>query len=282
MSANSKQLLSAWLKRRKLGVVVTAWGLLVAILAFSASSVTVREQLDIGDALPRLSQAVGDVAGLMSGQEPSFAVEPLVRDDECDITPVRSGVEYSRSLKIYAGENSAPQVAKNLRDRLADRYDLRVAPSVDGALRYTATLPNFVDYELSAFNGVVEWVASTGCRPVGSEAGTVVSVYDPPAESTAILGDLNVESADWSKASVSCGDLASSEGETHTVVARAKLSGDARIDLSMLEARVPSDGEILVQEADLFTYRVGDMSWAVATSDGEITVSSTSECDAGG
>lgn len=270
--------LTTLVRRRKLAVGVTAWAILLAILAFVSQSVTVREQVGAGDALKLLNAGTGDAAGLLTGQPYSYGVDAVTSGDDCKVTMAREGKEFTRTVSIYTPAEDVMTVAKSLAGKLSGTYDLEKVPSADNTLRYAGTSKAYVEYELFAEDSTITWSGTTGCRPPGDMVGGWTTAYDPPAEGTAVLKALNVTSAKWQLSTVTCGDLGGPGGHSRTITGSAKLPKDTKADISALSDRLPSDATLVVSQPDLVAYRLGDMSWAATLSGRHVKVTQTSDC----
>ncbi|MGH8791444.1 MAG: hypothetical protein ACRDXX_02195 [Stackebrandtia sp.] len=268
-------------RSRKAAVWIGLWALAVVVLAFLApSAATVREQTEAPDAIGDLDAAVGDAAGLLTGKPYAYAVGQLRSEGECDITPVRDGVEYSRSVTVYAEEADVPVVVEELAEGLQDRYDLTSAWSGDRA-RYTGEISSYVLLELLSGENTVTWTARTGCRPAGGAVAQLLPDYQPPAAAVALLAELTgAETAQWSLSSAQCGDLAGPGGATRTARAAATLPDDADADVSGAVELAPEGASIVVARSDLVAFRLGDASTAITLSNRKVSVNSTVDCGA--
>ena len=267
-----------WAKQRKVAVLVGAWALVVTVLAFATPSVTVREQVTAVEALHDIDAAAGDVAGLLAGRPYSYSIGGLTLDDPCDITAVRAGEEYSRTVRIYTPEEDLMAVAEDLIDKLGDQYPLRRVGTADGALRYLGENHGYVGFELFARDNLITWRATTGCRPVGDPIGRIDPVFRPPSEIGSVLSALEVDDPRWNRAEASCGDLGGPGGRVETVTGTGTVPGEADIDLSGFVDRLPPEASLLLARPDLVTYRMADTSWSLTLDDRLVTVSSTIDC----
>lgn len=110
--------------------LVLAWAVAVAALGYLAyrhGTPTDREQTGLSAALPTVERALADVAGAAGVAGVAGAVEgpevavvladPAGRASGCQITPIRTGVRYQRSLDLYV----APAGSAELLTRIAQR-----------------------------------------------------------------------------------------------------------------------------------------------------------------
>lgn len=268
----------AEIKRRKAVLVVAAWGLLIAVLALFTPSVTVREQTHPAQALPSLDAAVGDAAGLLAGKPYGYSLTALTSEGECDITPVRGGQEYSRTVTVYPGKKQAPAVTKELYKALKDRYRLEPVAFAT-TLAFAGTGDDYVDFELRLESQSVVWRAGTGCRPAGDAVGELAPAFTPPAQSVAFLRKLGVDDPDWGVATVKCGDLAGPGGTARTVTGSGELPKGAKADVSALADQAPSDVKVVVDAKKLVSYRVDGVTHAVSLDDRTVTATATRGCD---
>lgn len=266
----------ATLKRRKYVVLVGAWALIIAVFAFSASSPTVREQTTATEALGELDRATGDVAGLVSGQPYGFAVSGLIPGEPCDITPARSGEQYSRAVTVYAPSADHATLIKRLSTKLRDRYGLYEVSEKGQRARFTGEGDKFVDYTLTEHRDWVTWTAATGCRPKGDAVGDLSPDFEPPATLAKQLSVLKVDSARWNRATTTCGDLGGPGGRATTVTAAGRLPAGAAF--SALTKLVPHKATVVVSGKNLLSYRSGDTSWSAVESHGTVTVNQTHQC----
>lgn len=273
-----RRLSPATIKRHKVGVLVAAWALLIAVFALFTPSVTVREQTHPAQVLPTLDRAVGDVAGLLTGKPYGYSLTALTAEDECSITPVRSGEEYSRTVTVYTGKKHARAAVEELHDALKRRYALE--PAVFAKLPlFTGTSADYVEFELRQEPAYVVWRATTGCRPAGAAVGKLAPAFSPSAQSVAALRKLGVDDPDWGIASAACGDLAGPGGNTETVTGTGELPGDAKADVSKLVDKAPEGVTVVVGSKKLVSYRVDGVTHAVGLAGRTVTVTATTGCD---
>lgn len=268
----------AWFKRRKGLVIVVAWAVAIGVLALATPSVTVREQTHPAQALPRLNAAMGDVAGLLSGKPYGYALTALTSEGPCDITPVRSGEEYSRTVTVYTGRKAARPAVDDLYDELKDRYRLEPDPFA-ARPNFFGTTDDYVDFELRQETEYLVWRATTGCRPAGAAVGELAPAFSPGAQSVAFLRKLGVADPDWGSASTECGDLAGPGGDARTVTGTGRLPKGAKADVSTLTEAVPDDVKLVIESEELLSYRDGGVTHAISLDDRVVTVTATTGCD---
>lgn len=268
----------AAIKRHKVGLLVAAWALLITVFALFTPSVTVREQTHPAQALPRLDQAVGDAAGLLAGKSYGYAMTGLTSQGSCDITPVRSGEEYSRTITVYTGKKHARDAVTDLYDGLRERYSLQPAALVE-LPTYTGTSADYVDFELRQEPAYVVWHATTGCRPAGAAVAKLAPAFTPGAQSVAFLRKLGVTEPEWESVSAECGDLAGPGGTAVTVSGTGELPADAKGDVSKLADTAPDDVKVVVESKTLVSYRIDGVTHAISLDDRTVTVTATEGCD---
>ncbi|MFD0557760.1 hypothetical protein FB566_3046 [Stackebrandtia endophytica] len=262
-------------KRRKLLVIVVAWGVLVGILAFVSPSVTVREQTTVADSLEQLDQAMGDAAGVLVGSDYGYYVTPLISADGCSITPLRSGERYFRELTVYAADFDA--AAAQLANSLADRYRLeRVSPEGVPA-RYTGIIPGYVELALTVrADNTIVWRADTGCRQPGDAVGSIRPSFEPPMEMLGVLEALGMESTGFELGMAQCGDL----GERHGTVRSVSVSepADGITEVTAVADSIPERAQVLVSTENVLVYRLGDTVTSAAVTEDDVTVATTVDC----
>lgn len=266
------------LKRHKVAAGVAAWALLIAVFALFTPSVTVREQTRPADALPRLDAAVGDAAGLLTGKPYGYSLTPLTSEGACDITPVRSGVEYSRTVTVYTGKKDARAAVDELYKGLKKRYGLEPT-SFSERPAFSGTSADYVDFELRQDRELVVWRATTGCRPAADAVGELAPAFAPGAQSAALLKQLGVDDPDWSSATATCGDLGGPGGTASTATATGELAEDTKADLEKLADDLPEDTEVTVASKKLLSYRLEGVTHAVGLDGRTVTVTATEGCD---
>src|SRR5262245_50676538 len=90
-------------RRRVLIALAVAWALALVGTGIWYSfhgTATVRDQTTVAQAEPRVDTAVGRVL-VAAGSEPVPAVSGYEKAGDCDLTPVRGGALYQRSVRLY-------------------------------------------------------------------------------------------------------------------------------------------------------------------------------------
>src|SRR4051812_18173402 len=112
--------------KRWLVVATVVWGLVVLGLGYWSlrhGRPTAREQTTIGQALPTVDAALGDLAGAL---DPATAVPVLTGyvqvGQSCSVTVAREGARYERILYVYTKPGSEPALLKHVREALPERY----------------------------------------------------------------------------------------------------------------------------------------------------------------
>lgn len=165
--------------RTRVRIIVVAWVLVLVVAAFVGTAATVREQAGAEEGREKADELVGVVASALAGDAFEFAVGPPMALD-CDITPVREGVDYQRTFKIYTDE---PDLAfAQAAARLA-AHEGTDGPLV-GTEHWGFSTDDFLSVQLDLSTNLpdgpqVYGSVSTGCRPGGAEVGAVMPAERP-------------------------------------------------------------------------------------------------------
>ncbi|GAB3220175.1 hypothetical protein GCM10027447_04250 [Glycomyces halotolerans] len=163
----------AW--RRRLRIIVAAWAVLLVTAAFFGTRATVREQADAAEGREAADAAVGVAASALAGDAFEFHVGPPAALT-CSLTPVRDGVEYTRTFLIVTDE---PEVAfAQAGAALADHFGTE-RPESDGHWRHTSAAFVNVRLDVDTEAPAVRGAFTTGCRPSGAAFGAVVPSERP-------------------------------------------------------------------------------------------------------
>ncbi|TWJ10843.1 hypothetical protein LX16_4267 [Stackebrandtia albiflava] len=259
-------------RRRKLAVVVTAWAVLLAVLAFLSPSVTVREQTTVAEVLDTLDAAMGDAAVALAGGDFGYRVSGLTSTGGCDITPLRGGDRYLRETEVFAADTGA--AVTSLFEALREPYRLELVSADGMPPRYTGVVPGYVELELRTEPDRVVWVADTGCRAPGDEVGSLRTGFEPPAEAAAGLTALGVESPVWRLASAYCGGAG---GTVRSVTGTATVP-DGAPGVDGLAEDLPESATVLVANETVLAYRIRDAVTVIDVVDGTAHASTTVDC----
>ncbi len=164
--------------RRRLVVIVAVWAVALVAAAFLGNRATVREQADAAEGRAGADAAVGVAASALAGSAFEFAVGPGVAQ-ECEITPVRDGVEYLRTFEVYTDE---PELAfRQAAADLADHLGVEGPVSAEH-WRRTASgsfLTVGLHIETESEGPSLIGRVSTGCRPAGADFGVLSPAERP-------------------------------------------------------------------------------------------------------
>jgi hypothetical protein len=162
---------------RWLIALVAAWALFLAVsgtIYALHGSPTVREQTTIASARPTIDRAITNVIAA-AGSGPIVIVGPFVQTRTCDITPVRSGVEYARTVDLIAAPGTESGLLKTIADGLPKAYGAKAGPG--DVLELYADAGDYVGLVGNVpAPGEVEIRAATGCRSAG---GAITGVPAP-------------------------------------------------------------------------------------------------------
>jgi hypothetical protein len=167
--------------------LVVVWILVVAGLGFRSvrnDPPTVPEQRDIAQALPVLERATGALLAAATAGTDRAVVLGELRARDCNITPLRPGVEATRNVTIYVAADRALKVLEEIAAGLPDDYRAEAADSSGGRrIGLHADAGGFIAIDAAADSGaqVVPLRASTGCRPTAE--GAALSPADATATS---------------------------------------------------------------------------------------------------
>ncbi len=249
-------------RRRVVAAVAVAWALVLVVTGVWYSfhgSPTVRDQTTVAQAEPRVDDATGKVLAA-AGADAVPAVSGYDKTGDCDLTPVRLGARYQRSVRLYTpvGEEAAllDRVAKGL--PAAYHATVRGRSLVADAGYYVA-LTGGVEQP-----GVVRVVASTGCRAIGHEPAADASAPPAPGDRAAIdpvLAALGAGTVQWRTHVLPCG--------VRTV--EAVVSSGA----GPLRGTLHPAGIAVVSRDDVYAYRDGAAAVAAQRGAGTVTVTAT-------
>ncbi|MET0422797.1 MAG: hypothetical protein ABW046_02910, partial [Actinoplanes sp.] len=165
-----------WPRRRIwLASLVGAWIVVVAglgVWSVRHEPATVPEQRNISQAVPELQKAAGVTLAAAGGPGRAVVLEDLRYAEDCDVTPVRTGVIATRDVTLQVAEGGARAALDAVAAALPERYQALVAGG-RGGTRFSlhAVAGNFLVIDSSADAGtrVLRLRLSTGCRPLGDE-----------------------------------------------------------------------------------------------------------------
>ena len=266
----------SWKPPRWLIVVTVVWAvaLLVSGVIYARDGKpSVRGQTTIVGAEPVVNRAVVTVAAA-AGAGPVAAIGGFTKIGDCTITPVRSGVDYQRTIMFYAAPGSESAVLKTIASGLPRSYAAKSGPGA--ILDLYADAGDYVAITGAVpAPGEIEIRAATGCREAGG------AIAEPPAPAIgspgmapvrAVLAALGVVATSTSQAEINC---PGGTGTMRTVAAHApsgQVPGPLGSTLASLAA-APA-----LASPNVFAYRSGTTD-VVATQDSSgLTVAATTRC----
>jgi hypothetical protein len=267
-------------RQRWLITIVVAW--IVALAGLAVWSVrndppTVPEQRDIAAALPVLQRATGAMLAAAQGPRRAVLLGPLHLDRGCRITPIRDGVEGTRSVIVYVPADQARTALDAIAAALPRGYRAEVGQSNGGrrvGLHADAGGYVGIDADSPADAQVLTLEASTACRPT---ADTTAGSAEPaaagePAALPAALTALGVRVHPRPVVlSVVCPGGASAS--TYTVD-----NVPAPGDLGAALQPAINGATVVRSDPDGWAYRLGGESVVVDQDGGRLRVSATTAC----
>lgn len=257
--------------KRWLIVAAVVWGLVVIGLGYWSlrhGQPTAREQTTIGEALPTVNAALGDLAGTLDEATAVPVLGGYVQvGQSCSVTVAREGARYERILYVFTRPGSEPALLKQVRNGLPERYKAELSK----ADVLSADAGDFVSIRGGVTSpGQVRFTADTGCRPQDSR----VRDAEPSAAAAArapvqaVLDRLQLGTATWQAYQTAC----PTGGTLWTV--EADVKGAPK---SLVEALKP-DTDAIVARPDVVAYRTGGAGIVVRILNGGVTVTSSTGC----
>jgi len=261
------------MSRRWFTVIGVGWLAVLALAAWwglARPEPTDREQTTVGQAQPFADEAIARVAAAVTADHAGVvAVSPFTRVESCDVSVVRGGERYQRTLTAIV----PPGTERAVIERVAAALPADFAPSVrrSDPARLTADVGYWVLLTGTATApGELSFVADTGdCRPLGD-------LQPSPSVSTsrdqALLSRLGLAEVSRTGASVSCVD----GGSVVTSEIRATIhEGDLRAGID-----VPAGSDVSVNEPRLVAYRTAaGLQVAIRAHEDATILTSTTVCD---
>ncbi len=177
--------------------LVAAWIVAVAGLGWwsvRSDPPTVPEQRNVAEALPVLERATGVLlAAASAGPDRAVVLGDLRVSDDCNLTPVRGGVEATREVTLHVAPDRALPVLEAIAAALPADYGAEAAASSGGRrVGLQADAGGFVAIDAVADSSaqVVQVAVSTGCRPRADVAVPAIGAPEPPAAMRATLAAL--------------------------------------------------------------------------------------------
>jgi hypothetical protein len=267
-------------RRRWLPGLAGAWVVVIAVLGWwsvRSDPPTVPEQRDIADALPVLQRATGALlAAAAAGDDRAVVLGELRLSRDCNLTPMRGGIEATRDVTLHVAADRALPVLRQVAAALPPAYAARAADSSGGRrVGLQADAGGFVAIDAVADSGaqVVQVTVSTGCRPRSDGVDLPAagpSVEDGPpalrAALAALAGDGPARLTE-----VACPD--GGTGRTYTVD-----GVPAPRDLGRSLQGVVAGATVLRAEPAGWAYRAGADSVVVVRNGETLRVSVTTPC----
>lgn len=277
--------------RRPLLWAIGAW--IVVLCAAVVWSVrndppTVAEQRSIAEALPLLERATGQV--LAAADAPDRAVElgALTFDRDCDLTPVRAGVEATRDVIVYVRENGMRSALESIARSLPATWGAAAERNAAGT-RFTlrADAGDFIGIDTTARpeDPSVTLRVSTGCRPLSTgvdyhpapvAAGEVPEAYRSAVEALIVAAGTLIPTPSVGIQTATRVEVACPNGQMAQTVAADGLASPA--DPSAALRVVTRDNPVIRADRTRWAYREGELSVVVTVTEGKARVSSTTAC----
>lgn len=187
-------------RRRWLSGLIIGWAVVLVALAFLASgrAPTVKEQVSAGVSRDEMARGTAlALRDLASAEGVVVTATGFELAESCKVTPVRSGVRYTQTVRVYTAQENVVSVMDRLYRALRTDYDL----VNNGAGGYAGHAEPFVTALLApTLDAPVTWRLDTGCRPADEPTVSV----DPPA--TPGLMAATVLPGPWLAKELDCGD----------------------------------------------------------------------------
>jgi hypothetical protein len=256
-------------------LVVTAavvWGLIVLGLGYYAvreKPATIRDQTTIAQALPTVDAALTDLA---AGLDPATSVPVLsgyaMVGRSCSVTLAREGARWERTLVVYTSDGGEKALLERVKAALPTRYKPSLVHNV-----LSADAGNYVAVRGGVTGpGQIRFTADTGCRPQNKK----VTEAQPPnpdagrAPVQTVLDTLKLTDVTWHAHLVTCpggGSLWTVQADTASGSAPKSLTDALKLTTGVVLAR-----------PEVVAFRNGPTAVAVRSSDGRLTITSTTSC----
>ncbi|GLZ77582.1 hypothetical protein Afil01_23890 [Actinorhabdospora filicis] len=197
-------------RRRWLTALIIGWAAILAVLAFLATgrAPTVKEQVNAGVSRTEMARGTAMALRSLAGAEGVLVTATGFEFTEaCKVTPVRDGVRYTQTVRVYTPQENVVSVMERLYGALRTDYDL----VNNGAGGYAGHASPFISALLvPTLDAPVTWRLDTGCRPDDEPTATLDPPAAPGPQATALLA------GPWRAALVDCGDGRSAKTYTAT------------------------------------------------------------------
>nr|WP_231933690.1 hypothetical protein [Micromonospora coxensis] len=151
--------------------VTVLWTVLLAGLTWwsvRTDTPTVREQRTLGQALPVVDRAVGQL--VVAVGDGAWAMTGRQVEEGCRVTPMDDGAELTRGVDVVVAEGGERGLLESVADRLPGDWRAGVRVSSEGP-RLRADAGEFVLVEGRVTTpGRVRFTVETGCRPLDEVA----------------------------------------------------------------------------------------------------------------
>ncbi|TCB99081.1 hypothetical protein E0H26_06660 [Micromonospora zingiberis] len=260
---------------RWLVVSTVAWAVLLAGLTwYSARNdpPTVREQRSMAQAAPRVNGAVGELVAAASGTV--YALLPEEFEQGCRVTPFSEGAILRRHVELAVPPGEERAALERVADGLPPAWRAGVRLTPEGP-RLRADAGEFVAVQgRSVADGRIRLTVETGCRPNDADSVTLLPLYSPGVESTALNDALTALGAPLAQAEtvmqVSCPGGA---------VARTVRVTAGPATTSPQAALAPlAGGTPAVATPELYAYRRDGVSVLVEVNPDGMVLSATTGC----
>ncbi|MGA8117979.1 MAG: hypothetical protein WCA46_30455 [Actinocatenispora sp.] len=268
-------------RQRWILVAAAVWG--AALLTFalvSHSDTTVAEQQSPAAARPAVDRGITAVLSALD-RSVVGAIGGYERTGRCDLTAVRDGVQYARTLDLYVTPGRDTGLLDRLTRRLPASFHTVRVPSLDSSVPEVLAHPDpFVRLTVAPLHGDrghLRAVADTGCRP--TTANPYPEFQRTPSRSerarvASVFTLFDVTPRTWSRATLSCAD-----GSAVTV----RATGLARESLGPLPETLHADpapvpGTVLVGGDDRYVYQDHGRDLVISTAGDRLSVTLTTHC----
>jgi hypothetical protein len=243
----------------------------VALVSERRDRPTVPEQRDTNAAVAAVDRTTGALLAAV-GPDRAFAIGPLVFDTDCQVTPVRSGADTSRTVTVHVTAEQAPTALDAIGAALPAGFEAEVTHGRTGTVhQLRADAGDFIAVRGTVSDGVITLRARSGCRPLDGPAPAppVAAVAPVPPALEQALGALGV-TGEFTPVTET---VACPNGVTARTVTVDGMSAPA--DLSKALRAV---SEATVDEPDRYAYRVDATSIVVTATDGRARVTASTGC----